>query len=114
MGITRVVAAIDFSTEADLALAHAVSIAGRPGAHLTIVYAEPDASADPPAVSSHLAGAAELAEVAAEAAAEARVELERRISISAAEGIDTDGVLRAGAPDEVIADVASDLGAELT
>jgi nucleotide-binding universal stress UspA family protein len=112
MGITRVVVAIDFSAEADLALAHAVAIAGRHGANLTVVYA--DASDEHRAASGHHAIAAELAEVAAQATAEARGELERRVAAAAAAGIDTDGVIRAGAPDEVIAAVAADLGAELT
>src|SRR5262249_25411100 len=39
---------------------------------------------------------------------------ERRVATLSADGIDTDGVLRFGLPDEVIADVAADLGAELT
>jgi nucleotide-binding universal stress UspA family protein len=115
MAITRIVAATDFSPEADLAIAHAVAIARRTGAAVTIVHAEADRSMDESAPHGVTGSAAdELAEVAAEAEAEARGELERRIAAAAAAGIDTDGVLRAGAPDEVVAEVAADLGAELT
>src|SRR5213076_2629001 len=115
MGITRIVVAIDFSPEADLALDHAVAIAARHGAALTIVYADANHSGDPaPGMSLEGAGVAELAEIAAEVATEERAELERRVATAAAAGIDTDGVIREGAPDEVIAAVADDLGAELT
>lgn len=110
MTITRVVAATDFSPEADLAIAHAAAVARRHGANLTIVYAEPDRSDDGHAAHAH----DELADVAVEADALARAELEARIATVAAGGIDTDGVLRYGAPDEVIAEVAADLDAELT
>src|SRR5262245_14962483 len=111
MAITRVVAATDFSPEADLAVAHGAAIARRHGAALTLVYAEPDRGD----AGREVRGAADaLAEVAAEAEAEARSELERRVATLSADGIDTDGVLRFGLPDEVIADVAADLGAELT
>ena len=104
MAITRVVAATDFSPEADLAFSHGVAIAGRLGAWLTVIHAEPDA-----------AGAGDtLAAIAAEAHAEAQGELEARVAAASSAGIDTDGVLRAGAPDEVIADVARELSAELT
>ncbi|HTJ44714.1 MAG TPA: universal stress protein [Kofleriaceae bacterium] len=104
--ITRVVAATDFSPEADLAVAHAVVIAKRHGANLTVVFAEPERSTDD--------DRGDFAELAAEADALARQELEARVASAAAAGIDTDGVLRYGAPDEVIAEVARDLGAELT
>jgi nucleotide-binding universal stress UspA family protein len=107
--IARIVAATDFSPEADLALSHAVAIARRHGAALTIVYAEADRSSD-----EHHAIGAELEELAAQAEEEARQELEARVASAAAAGIDTDGVLRAGPADEVIAEVARDLGAELT
>ena len=106
--IARIVAATDFSPEADLALAHGVAIARRHGAALTIVYAE----ADRPSGEHHAMGEG-LEELAAQAEAEARQELEARVASAAAAGIDTDGVLRAGAADEVIAEVARDLGAEL-
>jgi nucleotide-binding universal stress UspA family protein len=104
MGITRVVAATDFSPEADLAFSHGVAIARRLGAALTVVHAEPDEQA----------GDGPLAAIAAEAHAEAQAELEARVAAASSGGIDTDGVLRAGAPDEVIAEVARELGAELT
>lgn len=107
--IARIVAATDFSPEADLALSHAVAIARRHGAAVTIVYAEADRSSD-----EHHAVGAELDALAAQAEAEARDELEARVASAAAVGIDTDGVVRAGAADEVIAEVARDLGAELT
>jgi nucleotide-binding universal stress UspA family protein len=112
MPITRIVAATDFSPEADLALGHGAAIARHHGANLTVVYAEPDRADDAHAPIDTTGE--ELAEIAAEADAEARAELEARVASAAASGIDTDGVLRYGAPDEVIADVAADLGAELT
>jgi nucleotide-binding universal stress UspA family protein len=112
MAITRVVAATDFSPEADLAIAHGAAVARRHGAALTLVHAQPDRGDD---AHRDVRGAAdELAAVAAEAEAEARGELERRVATLSADGLDTDGVLRFGLPDEVIADVAADLGAELT
>ncbi len=114
MAVNRVVAAIDFSSEADLALTHAVAIARRHGAALTIVYVEPNISDEHHMISGNVAGAVELAEVAAEAERAANLELERRVAIASADGIDTDGVLRAGSPDEEIVAVAADLGAELT
>ena len=58
--IARIVAATDFSPEADLALSHAVAIARRHGAALTIVYAEADRSSD-----EHHALGEELEELAA-------------------------------------------------
>jgi nucleotide-binding universal stress UspA family protein len=113
-GITRIVVAIDFSPEADLALDHAVAIAARHGAALTIVYADANHGGDAAGLTIGGARIAELAELAAEIATEERAELERRVAAAAAAGIDTDGVIRQGAPDEVIAGVADDLGAELT
>src|SRR5262249_8904995 len=90
--------------EADLAFSHGVAIARRLGAALTVVHAEPEAA--------H--GGDPLAALAAESHAEAQAELEARVAAASSAGIDTDGVLRAGAPGEVIAESERGLGAELT
>lgn len=114
MGIARVVAATDFSPEADLALTHAVAVAQRHGAALTLVFAEPDAP--PEKETSRSATAEQLGAMAAAEIAEAKRQLARRADElrAAAPELVIDTVLRPGAPDEVIADVAAELGAQLT
>ncbi|MCE9580526.1 MAG: universal stress protein [Deltaproteobacteria bacterium] len=114
MGIARVVAATDFSPEADLALTHAVAIAQRHGAALTLVFAEPDAP--PEKDTSRSATAEQFAAMAAAEIAEAQRQLARRAEDlrARAPGLVIETVLRPGAPDEVIADVAAELGAQLT
>jgi nucleotide-binding universal stress UspA family protein len=114
MGITRVVAATDFSPEADLAVAHAVAIAVHHAAALTVVYAEPDAP--PVKDSSRSATAEQLGAMAADDIARAQRELARRVDELRAQHPThaIDGVRRNGAPDEVIAELAAELGAQLT
>ena len=114
MGIARVVAATDFSPEADLALTHAVAIAQRHGAALTLVFAEPDAP--PEKDSSRSATAEQLGAMAADAIAEAQRQLARRVPPPPPGGGGGGGVGGGGggAPDEVIADIAAELGAQLT
>jgi len=112
MKLTTIVAGCDLSDSSDQAVERAASIAAHHGARLLLVHVQGEAG--PKATrESQNALVAQLEEVSAAVRVEETRLLEDRRAAIAARGIDVEVVVRIGSPDETLATLAEERGAEL-
>jgi nucleotide-binding universal stress UspA family protein len=104
----HILAPIDFTESSEHALDHAVELAAKLGARVTVlhaysvpIYTFPDGSYIP------------TADLAARISAAAQAELDAAIARRKDSGVALEGLLRSGATSEVICGVASEIGADL-
>lgn len=105
--------ATDLSTLADAALDRAISFAARDKAKLTLVFVEPDYAATPAMTTLESAAILEWTASADEQRAADQVALEERAARARAAGVEVATVLRRGDADDIVPEVAGEVGADL-
>lgn len=105
--------ATDLSPLADAALDRAMSFAARDGAKITLVFVEPDYTATPAMGSLESAAILEWTATSQELRDNDLAGLEERAGRVRGAGVDVATILRKGSPDDVIPEVAAEVGADL-
>lgn len=105
--------ATDLSTLADAALERAISFAARDKAKLTLLFVEPDYAATPAMTTIESAAILEWTSSAEEQRAADQAALEERAARVRAAGVEVTSVLRRGDADDVVPEVAAEVGADL-
>jgi nucleotide-binding universal stress UspA family protein len=111
--VKHVLCAIDLSDLSDAALDRAIAFAARDGAQLTLVYAEPDYHAAPGISEVEAAAMIEWTTSLKEIRASEKEQLEDRCEAARAAGVACTAILRQGRPDDVLPEVAAEIGADL-
>jgi len=105
--------ATDLSAVADAALDRAVSFAARDKAKLTLLFVEPDYAATPAMSSVESAAILEWTESAKSLREADQQALDERAARARAAGVEVTTLIRKGAADDLIPDVATEIGADL-
>src|SRR5262245_20347926 len=113
MSIGHILVATDLSPHADVAQSRAVALAAREGARLTLLHVSVAATSVPAMAEVESAAALELAAVAADLEREVAAQLAERAAWARAAGVEPATETRHGHPDEVIVQVADELGVDL-
>jgi len=111
--IGHILVATDLSPHADVAQSRAVALAAREGARLTLLHVSVAATSVPAMAEVESAAALELAAVAADLEREVAAQLAERATWARAAGVEPATETRHGHPDEVIVQVADELGVDL-
>jgi nucleotide-binding universal stress UspA family protein len=109
----HVLVATDLSPIADAALERAIAFAARDSARLTIAFVEPDYAATPAMSEIESAAILEWAQAAGEGRSAVEEEVTERAARARGHGIEAQAILRKGAPDDMIPDIATEVGADL-
>jgi nucleotide-binding universal stress UspA family protein len=113
MPLGHILVATDFSPHADVAQARAVALAVDEKASLTILHVSATAATVPAMPEVESAAALELAAVAADLEKEVGSQLAERAERARAAGVEPNLELRHGHPDDIIVQVAEEVGADL-
>jgi nucleotide-binding universal stress UspA family protein len=109
----HVLVATDLSALADVALDRAIAFAARDGARLTICYAESDLALTPGLSEVEASAIVEWTTSMKEIRAAEEQELDERSARARAAGVPVTQILRRGRPDDVVPEVAAEVGADL-
>jgi nucleotide-binding universal stress UspA family protein len=109
----HVLVATDLSAIADAALDRAIAFARRDGAKLTLLFVEPDYAATPAMTALESAAILEWTSSATDQRAADAEALEERCGRARAAGVTVEPLLRQGPADDVIPEVATEIGADL-
>src|SRR5690348_11124982 len=105
--------ATDLSPIADAALERAIAFAARDGARITLAYAEHDYAATPAMSEVETAAMLELASLESAQRTATDEQLAERVERVKEAGIEAQVVAKKGNPDDLIPEIAEEVGADL-